>query len=128
MNYRNTWQKNKIYEMIHEAGHISIDELILSLDNSAISTSTIYRNLKILQQENKIKTISCQSGTLFETVKENHYHFECLKCHRVYDVDTELVTVKINRSVLNDILKKEVFLYGTCTHCQNNKGEETQWN
>ena len=128
MNYRNTWQKNKIYETIESAGHISVDELIMSLDNSMISTSTIYRNLKILQEENRIKPIHCESRTLFETIKGNHYHFECLKCHRVYDIDTDLVSIKINHSILSDVLKKEVFLYGTCSHCKEKGENKEQWN
>ena len=123
MNYRNTWQKNRIYQEIETKGHISTEELILNLDNEKISVATIYRNLKILQEEHRIKPIRCTNRILYETIKHNHYHFECLECHRVFDIDANLVSLKIDRSITEEVSKKEVFLYGICKYCQKAKEE-----
>lgn len=121
MQYRNTKQKSTIYSIIDQNGHVSVEELVRYLRqiNSKISLATIYRNLNVLTKENKIKKVQSANKLVFETIKENHYHFECEKCHKIFDIDLDLINIKINHSPAT-ITRKELFLYGICNGCNNN--------
>ena len=125
MQYRNTHQKCKIYNTIDKNGHLTVEELIniLKDEKDDMSLSTIYRNLTILTEEKKIKKIYSNYKTMYETIKEDHYHFECLKCHNVIDIDKNKITIKINQSDI-DVIKNDLFLYGICNKCKNKINEE----
>ncbi len=53
-----------------------------------ISKGTVYRNLKILRKAGEISELNL-SGTVsrYEGGPENHYHFRCEKCGRVFDLE-----------------------------------------
>jgi len=53
-----------------------------------ISKGTVYRNLKVLQESGQVSELNLQGTvTRYEGRKENHYHFRCEQCGRVFDVD-----------------------------------------
>ena len=120
MEYRNTRQKSIILSTIHKYGHLTSEELLELLKDEKISIATIYRNLNILAEEGKIKKINSDNKTMYETIKDEHYHFECTCCHNVTDIDPSLIKISLNHS-LTGIAKKTIFLYGICNSCQNNK-------
>lgn len=122
MKYRNTKQKHLILSLIDKHGHLTIEELIKLINNSnqSVSLATIYRNLTILTQEEKIKKIYSNDKQMYETIKQDHFHFECLKCKKVIDVNPSLIKITINHSITEQIDKKELFLYGICNDCKNN--------
>ena len=53
-----------------------------------ISKGTVYRNLRILSDSGQISELNL-SGTVsrFEGRQDNHYHFRCDNCGRVFDLD-----------------------------------------
>lgn len=122
MKYRNTKQKSLILSLIDKHGHLTIEELInlINSSNQEVSLATIYRNLTILTQEEKIKKIYSNDKQMYETIKHDHFHFECLKCQKVIDIDPSLIKITINHSITEQIDKKELFLYGICNDCKNN--------
>ena len=121
MNYRNTKQKALILSIIDKYGHLTIEELkeYINKEEENISIATIYRNLTTLSQEGKIKKIYSNDKQMFETIKNEHYHFECTSCKKVVDIDPSFINININHSIAG-IEKKELFLYGICNDCKNN--------
>ena len=119
MVYRNTKQKSIILSIIEEKGHMTINDLIdyIKSHNIPISTSTIYRNLSILSLENKIRKIQSNDKIFYETLKHSHYHFECNNCHKVIDLDSSLINIKLDKS-LTYVTEKVLFLYGLCDDCR----------
>ena len=122
MQYRNTKQKLTILNAIDTYGHVTIEELkeILHNNNEDVSIATIYRNLTILTEEGKIKKVFSEDKAVYETIKKTHYHFECQNCHRIIDIDPSLINIKINHSIAG-VTKKDLFLYGICDECKENK-------
>jgi len=53
-----------------------------------ISLGTIYRNLKSLKEEREIQELNF-NGTMsrFDGITQNHYHFRCERCGRIFDLD-----------------------------------------
>jgi len=87
-----------------------------------ISLGTVYRNLKLLRESGEISEIDF-SGTFsrFDGNPDNHYHFRCEKCGRVFDVDEP-----VNRGLDERIAQKTGFkisyhrleFRGLCKECQ----------
>lgn len=117
MQFRNTKQKNMIFSTIHKHGHLTVEQIKEILADENISIATIYRNLNILSLEGKIKKIYSDDLVLYETIKEEHHHFECIKCKKVIDIDPKFVNIKIDHSIAN-ATRKTLFLYGVCSNCQ----------
>ena len=117
MQFRNTKQKSMILAAIHKYGHLTVEQIKEVLADEKVSIATIYRNLNILSLEGKIKKINSDDLTVYETIKEEHYHFECCKCKNVIDIDPKFVNIKIDHSIAN-ASRKTLFLYGVCPNCQ----------
>ena len=53
-----------------------------------ISLGTVYRNLRLLKQEGEISELDlAHTSGRFDGYTENHYHFRCEQCNRIFDVD-----------------------------------------
>lgn len=87
-----------------------------------ISLGTVYRNLKLLKEKGDILELQYGDGqSRFDGNPENHYHFTCQRCGRVYDVEEPL-----RKDMERDIAKKLGFLithhrvefYGVCRECK----------
>lgn len=93
-----------------------------------ISLGTVYRNLNILKEMNEIMELNYGSTySWFDGNPQNHYHFVCERCGRVFDIDEE-----VHREMDRRVEEKTGFtvryhrmeFYGTCRECQNEKEEE----
>lgn len=87
---RNTEQRRVILEeLVQVTTHPTANEIydMVRKRLPRISLGTVYRNLEILSQRGKIKTIEL-AGTekRFDGRTDNHYHIRCLKCGKVDDV------------------------------------------
>lgn len=102
--------------------HPTAEEVYLQLkpEYPAISLATVYRNLNKLAQNNTIKKIQgLDASDRFDHNTHEHYHFICEKCHRVYDVDLELLSY-INDKVSNYNVKSfDLLLKGICNNCKD---------
>ncbi len=102
--------------------HPTAEEVYLQLkpEYPAISLATVYRNLNKLAQNNTIKKIQgLDASDRFDHNTHEHYHFICEKCHRVYDVDLELLSY-INDNVSNYNVKSfDLLLKGICNNCKD---------
>lgn len=87
-----------------------------------ISLGTVYRNLSVLKEMGKIMELNCgEKCSRYDGNPENHYHFVCLKCGRVFDVEG----IDVNRKIDEEVSEKngwEVFyhrmeFYGLCGEC-----------
>ena len=95
-----------------------------------ISKGTVYRNLKVLQENGQVSELNL-SGTVsrFEAKQENHYHFRCERCDRVFDVD-EPVDRKLDRKVAKrtglKISHHQLEFRGLCQDCQHEQIERRE--
>ncbi len=87
-----------------------------------ISLGTVYRNLKLLQEGGKILEIDLSGAfSRFDGNPDNHYHFRCEKCGRVFDVDEPVNTEldeRIARKMGFDVLYHRIEFRGLCKECQ----------
>jgi len=92
-----------------------------------ISLGTVYRNLEILSQTGKIKTIEL-AGTekRFDWRTDAHYHIRCLKCGRIEDVPVQKIP-QIDEALKGEtdykILGHRLEFVGVCANCTKQNRE-----
>jgi Fe2+ or Zn2+ uptake regulation protein len=105
---------------IHPSAEWVYNEVRKEIPN--ISLGTIYRNLRTLSRKGDIVEID-MSGALsrFDTVTKNHYHFRCVGCGGIFDIDIPVVKDledKVERSTGFDVLYHRLEFRGLCQECQ----------
>jgi Fur family peroxide stress response transcriptional regulator len=90
-----------------------------------VSKGTVYRNLKVLREMGEISELDL-SGTVsrYEGRKENHYHFRCSRCGRVFDLDEPVdreLDARVARSTGFKVACHQLEFRGLCRECQQIK-------
>lgn len=120
---RMTTQKKIVYDTLDYLGHATVENLIneIRLHQKQISLATIYRNIQILLQEEKIKKVKLKNQDVLETIKEEHGHFVCEKCGRIWDVEVDKKRTLLEASKDSIHLYKncDITFYGMCKNCKN---------
>jgi Fe2+ or Zn2+ uptake regulation protein len=88
-----------------------------------ISLGTVYRNLKLMKEEGGILNLEIGSLNRFDGNSQNHYHFMCEKCGRVFDID-EPIDAEIDERVAHKtsflVRYHRLEFHGLCLDCQTN--------
>ena len=123
--YRKTKQKEAILKVLrgttsHPTADWIYNEVRKEIPN--ISLGTVYRNLRQLCEKGEILELDlCGTFSRFDGRKDNHYHFRCENCERVFDVD-EPVDGKIDERVARitgfKISSHRLEFRGLCKDCQ----------
>lgn len=88
----------------------------------SISMGTIYRNLRLLEQDGIICMVAIVgSQARYDGNPCNHYHFICNKCNGIIDLDEP-----VNKTIQYRVAQKTGFivkrhclqLWGICRNCQ----------
>ncbi len=80
-----------------------------------ISLSTIYRTLKEMVERGEITELHIEGETKarYDLNYDNHAHFKCRDCGRIFDIDImfplKLVGFKVE--------KMDIYIYGLCSEC-----------
>ena len=127
MQRRNTYQRTVIYEILRGTdSHPTADWIYEKVKQVIpnISLGTVYRNLRVLKEEGLIIELNDGKQSRFDARTDNHYHFKCTNCERIYDIDKENV-VDVDVSVLHksgfSVEKIDITFSGICNIC--NVGE-----
>ncbi len=122
---RETRQREAILNVLrqadtHPTADMVYDEVRKVIPN--ISKGTVYRNLKILRDTGEISELNL-SGTVsrYEGRHENHYHFRCEKCGRVFDLDEPVnneMDARVARNTGFKVSYHQLEFRGLCRDCQ----------
>jgi len=123
---RLTPQRDVLLRALSETrGHPTADELVRTVRRvlPSVSHATVYRNVQALVREGLIGTLDRAGGAVqFEVNPEDHHHFVCRRCGRVWDVYLDEVGIRVDRrrSRLHGfrIDRREVQLHGLCSRCR----------
>jgi len=119
---RNTQQKRAIMEVLENAERpLSIEEVyaLAQKQCQGIGIATVYRNLKTLIKDGRLKGLDLPGGSMVYEMseKEHHHHFSCLGCKKVFDVD--VCFVKFDKLIPEgfSLHQHEILLSGLCKTC-----------
>lgn len=87
-----------------------------------VSLGTVYRNLKMMKDQGQILELGL-AGALsrFDGNPQNHYHFRCDRCGRVYDIDEPIDSSMDERVAMSTgftVLNHRLEFRGLCNDCQ----------
>ncbi|MGM0502894.1 MAG: Fur family transcriptional regulator [Bacillota bacterium] len=122
---RMTKQRKKILEVLKSTDcHPTADWIYEQVkeDIPNISLGTVYRNLNVLEEMGKIMELNYGSEhSRFDGTPENHYHFRCLECGKVFDLDID-VKEKMDQIVEEQIdgavNHHRTEFFGYCSECE----------
>jgi Fe2+ or Zn2+ uptake regulation protein len=127
--FRRTKQREAILKVLrattsHPTADWIYDEVRKEISN--ISLGTVYRNLKLLRESGEILEIDFgDTFSRFDGNPNNHYHFRCEKCGRIFDVD-EPVNMELDAKVAQktgfEISYHRLEFRGLCKECQKAAG------
>lgn len=68
--------------------HPTAEQLFLDLKGEypSLSLATVYRNLKVLENEGELIRFHTDTGDRFDADTYEHYHFNCLVCKKIIDL------------------------------------------
>ncbi len=122
---RESKQREIIYSVVHESfDHPDAETVLLRCKKimPSINLATVYRNLKTLSNEGKIKKIDLVGGDRFDSTISSHAHFKCERCGAFFDI-MEIPLDKIEKTEykgVGGISYAEVTLSGLCIKCKQN--------
>ena len=117
---RNSYLRNCIYQYLcGTKEHPSADMVYSALkeSNPGISPSTVYRNLKQLEELGRIIRVSTVNDCeRYDANCSDHLHFACENCGRVIDLmDADMETAKAACGLPSTIRIRNI--YGICEAC-----------
>jgi Fe2+ or Zn2+ uptake regulation protein len=87
-----------------------------------ISLGTVYRDLKLLKREGEVSEVGlADTLSRFDSNTNNHYHFRCEQCGRIFDVN-EPVNEEIDKKIAQEtgfkVSHHRLEFTGLCRECQ----------
>lgn len=130
MNKRNTIQREMILRTVRNIkSHVTADDVykLINSEYPNMGKGTVYRNLKILAEEGKIRKVEIPDGPdRFDFTTEEHYHVRCVRCSEVSDVDMDIVA-DLKKSIRDthgiQFLNYDILFKGICPSCQQKEKE-----
>ncbi|WP_408955032.1 Fur family transcriptional regulator [Natroniella sp. ANB-PHB2] len=123
---RMTKQRKKILEVLRSTtSHPTADWIYeqVKKDISNISLGTIYRNLNVLREMGELMELNYGSSySRFDGNPENHYHFSCLDCGKVMDVEMEVkkeMNQKVAEKIGGEVVHHRSEFFGYCPDCKS---------
>ncbi len=122
---RPTQQRAEVYHyLLTHSIHPSADTIYKALSSKypVFSRTTIYNSLNVLVEAGLVRIINIRAGEQhFDANTENHGHFLCLKCDKIYDFD-------IKEDLLSRLCPTgyqpkvgDIYFTGICINCNENE-------
>ena len=115
-------QRKAVLQVLEEShGHLTAEEIFFEVRKivPSISYSTVYRNLGVLNDEEKIHKITLPSDSdVFDKTPSSHGHLICKKCRHVCDMPFE-VTEKAVDDLRSQGLEVENYCFMAEYICNN---------
>ena len=124
MVLKNSKQRNTILSYLRSTDqHPSADMVYENVRKEIpnISLGTVYRNLALLCELGEISKLNVKNGPdRFDYRIDTHYHFECVKCGKVEDLDIRFKELeKMDKGIEGaSVLGHTCNFYGICKDCQ----------
>ena len=115
-------QRDAVYNnLCSRTDHPTAEDVYLSLKSSmpALSLGTVYRNLALLENENKILRFGSGGTARYDGNISPHYHLSCLDCGGVFDIfmDEIDLTETAKKYFEGKVISQSVMFTGYCSEC-----------
>ena len=124
MALKHSRQRDAIYDFLKDRkDHPTAETVYMGVREQIpnISLGTVYRNLMVLKETGKIRTVEVGDGTVhFDPDTSEHNHFICTSCGRVEDI--KMQSISSIKSIASEhfpgiITGYTAYFYGICEKC-----------
>ena len=129
--YRISKQRKRILELLRSTDTHPTASWIydrLKKEFPALSLGTVYRNLRILQEQGEITHLDFGSTfDRFDGRVEPHYHFICEGCGKIIDVmgpSLKDIESSFGEKIGGKILRHRLEFFGICSECLARRSEK----
>lgn len=126
---RMTSQRRLILQTLQSmVGHPTVEEIFNSARqlDSSLNLSTVYRNLRWLEENNLISPRQFQGERIQQRFDppspEEHYHFCCRQCGDILefsDANIDGIRSRFEKQFGAQVSQVSLVLYGLCDRCQS---------
>ena len=129
---RSTKQRQAVLAAITSGGHTTADHIyeIVKRTNPSISLGTIYRNLRLLEDEGHIVGLDMPSGgRIYDATTGEHSHAVCTSCGRVDDVELDGPTMDSINTAAREQTRyqlgyRRTLFFGICPDCVKSDAQD----
>ncbi|MDR3112222.1 MAG: transcriptional repressor [Elusimicrobiota bacterium] len=100
--------------------HPTVDTIYKKLSSSipTLSRTSVYNTLNLFAQTNLIKKVYIDDEEMrYDAFVEEHGHFKCSICEKIFDFDVDFSALKISNLENFQITHKDILVFGTCPNC-----------
>ena len=116
-------QREWVYNTLKmRCDHPTAEDIYADLKKThpSLSLATVYRNLNILLQENRIHKLQVGDQSIrYDADIHDHFHFICNTCHTIYDMETTSISLFTLPSK-HQIIDTDIIFRGICQRCRKN--------
>lgn len=128
--YKYTKQRKVIYNVLvnNKDDHLSCDDIfgLIEEDYPEFGIATVYRTIQLFEKMGIVDKVNFDDGfSRYELSrdggKHNHHHLICLNCHKVMEVQLDLLETLEEQIEIDskfNIIDHNVKFYGYCEDCQ----------
>lgn len=121
--FRFTAQRQHVYDvLVNDCDHPTAEEVFMLAKRGMpdISMATVYNCLDTLVKSHLIRQVNLdRAATRYCPNMQEHSHFYCDLCGRVFDINGQTVTPSLPRGF--QMNHREISLRGTCSECASSK-------
>lgn len=121
---RPTFQRLKILQQIykHQYEHPTAERIYEALHKElpVISLATVYNTMNLFYKKGVLTALTITGGEIrYDPNINNHHHFFCLNCGRLYDIDVRCPLTLSKKELIKGHKIQEVHGYfkGICKKC-----------
>lgn len=118
-------QREAIWSYVKDRhDHPTADQVYLAVREQfpRISLATVYRNLLVLQEQGRLRTVDAgDKVTHFDPHTDEHQHFRCTRCGRLFDIESfevDEVVAGLDLSGVGRVESYELCVLGICNDCR----------
>ena len=122
---RITPQRLAVYELLSRGkNHLTADEIYekIKVQLPAVSLATIYTVLELFKEKELVREIRISfDRSQFEARIDNHHHFMCKSCKKIFDIDMHPCAALEKKEVDGHKIEElQGYFYGVCKKCREN--------
>ncbi len=125
-NMRVTPQRLCVYKALRQSNeHLTAEQIYQIVKNQfpATSFATVYTILQIFKDKGLAREIRIEfDKSRFEDRIDEHHHFQCTECKKIFDVDIPLCPALEKREVDGNLIQDlQGYFYGICKECRSKR-------
>ncbi|MBN2072906.1 MAG: transcriptional repressor [Actinobacteria bacterium] len=131
-NIKPSYQRIKVFEyLLGTDSHPTVEQIYSDLVNEipTLSKATIYNTLNLFEGAQLARVITIEENeTRYDACIEEHGHFKCENCGKIYDFPVNLDNLVSGNGILENfkVNEKNIYFKGICSKCLNNKSNKQE--